>query len=159
MISTKVLLTTTLLITLTFFTQTSPSFFSMFTIITPQNNQVKNFTPLVKATQSSSHIKFSISNITKSAAWLIQTDKPLSGNKLNFRSLIWDKNFTPAKAIVKQIFPQKTFWGSIKKISKTLSISIKLKDAKTSYIYFDHPTPVQDGGEYFTVDVSKFIKN
>lgn len=130
----------------------SKAIFSMFVSVSPQT--MESYELKVKFSKVKKGYKVKVSNITKDSGWLILMKEPLPVDKQNFRGLVWNKDFESGR-MVKDI--SKVF----SKSNKTKEVEIVVKESliKRSYLYFDHPVEVEDGGFYYTVDLPSFYKD
>lgn len=94
-------------------------------------------------------------------AWLIVTPKPLSASEQNQRSRFWgDKlntenveSIVPLRLTGIPIFPQSN------DIKSDLFYEIVISESQMhrTYIYIDFPTPVADGGYFYSIDLGSYV--
>jgi hypothetical protein len=95
-------------------------------------------------------------------AWLIVTPKPLSSSEQNQRSRFWaDKlntenveSIVPLRPTGIPIFPQ----SNEKKSEKFYDVVIPADEIDRTYIYIDFPALVYDGGYFYSIDLSTYLK-
>ncbi len=126
--------------------------FSQFVRVTPK---VKAGHLLkVKVVEQDENYLVTLSEIKKADGWQIELEKPADSEKQSFRELIWHKKYPHGKVLkVTKIHSNRS--------GKPVVVKRKVPKAKASrtYFYFDNPEEVADGGFYFTVDLSSFVKS
>lgn len=94
-------------------------------------------------------------------AWLIVTPKPLSPSEQDQRSRFWgDKlntenvdSIVPLRPTGIPIFPQ----SNEIKSEKFYEVVIPADQMDRTYIYIDFPTPVDDGGYFYSIDLGAYL--
>ncbi len=125
--------------------------FSQFVRVTPK---VKSDHLLkVRVEEQGDNYLITLSEIKKSNGWQIELDKSVTPDHQNFRELIWSDHYPYAKVVKKS-----EILTSEKGSTKVLKIKVSKTKVKSTYLYFDYPTMIMDGGFYFTVDLSSFVK-
>lgn len=94
--------------------------------------------------------------------WLIVSDKQLPQSKQNFRKMIWDVKVMPLDItlMVPLRNPFKENCGKLQNKEEKLYTQIVLPRtmAMHSYIYYDYPTFVMDGGFYYSIDIPSYLQ-
>ena len=92
--------------------------------------------------------------------WLIISDKPLRNDEQEFRDFIWKGAANRTNIVL--FAPLAPTYQRLSSDTKDERPEIKLvlpyDLARRAYIYHDFPTPVFDGGFYYTVDIPSYIK-
>ena len=137
---------------ITLLTYNGGAIFSQFVRVTPE---VKSDHLLkVKVREQKDNYLVTLSDIKKAYGWQIELDKSVIAEQQNFRELIWNDHYPYAKVVKKsEILTNK------KGLPKVLKIKIPKDKINSTYFYFDYPTMIMDGGFYFTVDLSSFVKS
>ncbi len=81
--------------------------------------------------------------------WLITTHHYLDRHSQEFRQILWDDSATdsPIESISRLQYDGET---------EITRVSVPRELFARSYLYFDFPRPVYDGGWYYSVDLSTF---
>lgn len=95
-------------------------------------------------------------------AWLIVTPKPISPKKQNQRARFWGNNLNTMN--VESIIPLRPNGIPIfsqaneHNTEKYYEVIIPAYEADRTYIYIDFPTPVNDGGYFYSIDIGSYVK-
>lgn len=144
---------------LTILCSLSFGFFSQFVRITPDHteNDIK-----VTLQKEEGKIDVSVDGISYKNGWIVKTARPIldgdQSESSGLRYFVWYKK--------KEIGSEGNEVTSLKDISKEsfseneLKIQLELPDESLdrTYLYFDHPSEVMDGGFYYLIDLPKFLK-
>ncbi len=142
---------------------TSPAFaaVSYFVRVSPENsNKHWEVRPTIKAEGAFVTISIPYGGGPKKY-WLIIADKPLAKDRQNFRSMIWHRNsMVSGNTLITPLgYPYDGPHGNpMKKDAKSeIHLLLPRELAQRAYIYHDFPSPVMDGGLYYTVDISSYM--
>ena len=125
--------------------------FSAYERIIPSSED-QEYHPKVKFYQvKENQYILELSNVTKSA-WLVVCSEEREEQKRELRPLIWKAPGFDSDDI-ELVSPLK--------IREDRSAQIHLSDdlASRSYVALDFPTPVMDGGYYYTIDIPEFYRH
>ena len=90
-----------------------------------------------------------LGELSEQDAWLITTGSYVGPKYQEFREFLWSdrRDDSPITSITKLEYLHKSF------------VLVEISEVKMSgsYIYVDYPTPVFDGGYYYSVDLGTFI--
>ena len=90
---------------------------------------------------------------------VITATKPLDRKFLKFREFLWDINDKPIPPYITSIVTLGQKFDRWKQPHKPLgsaTFKVHLKLLDKTYLYYDFPTSVLDGGEYYTMILSEF---
>lgn len=142
---------------------TFPTFasFSMFLSISPANeNNNQDIRPTIKSKGDS--VAVSIPYIEgERKYWLIVSDKMLPTHKQNFRDVIWSGNIVhPGIILIAPLgYPfQEHPDQLVSKDKPEIQIVLPRTLAMHSYIYYDYPKSIYDGGFYYTIDIPSYLQ-
>lgn len=94
--------------------------------------------------------------------WLIISDQRLPKHKQNFREAIWSVNAVHSGimliAPLGYQFQQQRDKLTIKDEKPEIQIVLPRTLAMHSYVYYDYPKSVYDGGTYYTIDIPSFLQ-
>jgi len=134
---------------------TFPAFgiFSEFVSISPANEKShQDMRPTIKSKDDA--VAVSIPYIEgKQKYWLIVSDKMLPTQKQNFREVIWSGNFVNSGIVL--IAPLGYHFQEKK---PAIQIVLPRALAMHSYIYYDYPKSIYDGGFYYTIDIPSYLQ-
>ena len=145
------------------YAQSAFAIFSAFEIINPSTQIKHNIS--VEITEKKENKLYYDIKITKVGghkhAWLIESTKQLQPDDLEFREYIWSgkddnnhvKSIRKIEVLEGELVPDK------KQPKLYLKVSIPKEKIDRSYIYLDFPSIVFDGGYYYAIDLSSYVRN
>jgi len=127
--------------------------FSQFVSISPANEKNhQDMRPTIKSKGDS--VAITIPYIDgEQKYWLIVSDKMLPTQKQNFREVIWSGNVVHSGIVL--IAPLGYHFQEQK---PAIQIVLPRALAMHSYIYYDYPKSIYDGGFYYTIDIPSYLQ-
>jgi len=95
-------------------------------------------------------------------AWVITTPKPLSPENQNQRNRFWSEEMNVSG--VESIIPLRPKGIAMfkeaeeSKKDKVYELVIPTSQIRRTYIYIDFPSPVNDGGYFYSIDIGSYVK-
>lgn len=125
--------------------------FSAFAYVTPETQEQYGFEVcLDRGSLDTESVNVSVrSERPMKGGWLITTFRYVEPEGQEFRRFIWDETAedSPIESIAELRYDEE---------SGTPIVSVPRDTLLRSYLYFDFPQPVFDGGYYFSIDLSTF---
>ena len=138
---------------------------SRYAHVTPKSENAYDLNVYVSPTNEENTtylIRLPAISFPSKQAWLIVTPKPISPKEQNQRTRFWgdDLNTKNIESIIPlrpngiPIFSQ----ADEPDIEKYYEVIIPAHEADRAYIYIDFPTPVSDGGYFYSIDIGSYVK-
>jgi hypothetical protein len=128
---------------------------SAFAHVTPETEkeyEVSVKLTSVKNKKNTYHVKVNAIGYDEKHAWLITAPKDVKPEEQDFRNFIWYP-----KSVKKEKLKKTELHPKGKKNNLYYEIEISSNKIYSSYIYIDFPSPIEDGGYYYSIDLKSYL--
>lgn len=135
---------------------------SGFVVITPANETRHPFLVQVKAVADDderSRIRVIGAVDGSQRAWLILCKTYLNASGQNFRNILWFRDENQKIERVIRLAPEQTTLSeSEEKSYSYVEVELSHEQMRRAYIYIDYPRPIDDGGDYYSIDLAYYLE-
>ncbi len=135
---------------------------SQFVVVTPANEAQHPFLVQVKAVADDderSRVRVIAAVDGGQRAWLILCKTYLNSSGQNFRNVLWFSAKNQNIERVTRLAPEQTTLSeSGEKSYSYVEVELSYEQMRRAYIYIDYPRPIDDGGDYYSIDLAYYLE-